>query len=382
MEKNRKLEILKDIINIKSVNGGEEEVADYLKAIFEEFGIEAKKVNYSENRSNLVVEIGNNSGKVLGFTGHMDVVDVGDESVWAYPPFEATEEDGKIYGRGSTDMKGGLAAMVIAMIELMEENAPLAGKVRLLATVGEEIGELGAEQLTSEGYADDLAGLIVGEPSNYNLGYAHMGSMNYTIVSKGKESHSSMPELGVNAINHLLDCMNRLNQRMDEIAAEHVDEELGRTIHNITVIEGGNQVNSIPGLCKIQGNIRSIPAFDNQKIEAEISAIVEELNQKENYELIFTLDFNKLPVKTDKHSPLIQTVQKVYDQKIGGEMPLITGAGTTDTAEFIKAKADFDFVIFGPGVPTLPHQVDEYVEIQNYLDMIDIYKEIAKSYLN
>lgn len=381
MEKQQKIQVLKDMIQIKSVNGGEEAVADYLKSLLASYGIESKKIMYAPGRSNLVVELGNSKEKVLGFTGHMDVVDAGDESRWTYPPFEGVEKDGKIHGRGATDMKGGLAAMIIALIELKEEKVDLGGTLKLLVTVGEEIGELGAEQLTTEGYADNLDALVVGEPSNYNLCYAHMGSMNYTVTSFGKEAHSSMPQLGINAINHLLGFMDAVNQRMDEISESYMDEELGRTIHNITVISGGNQVNSIPAECKIQGNIRTIPEFGNDKIEAEMKKIIDELNKKEGCHLELVLDFNKLPVKAKRDSKLIQDIQKVYDKKIGGQMPLITSAGTTDTAEFIKGKKAFDFVIFGPGEPSLPHKVNEYVEVENYLNMIDIYKEVAKEYL-
>lgn len=311
----------------------------------------------------------------------MDVVEPGDSSLWKYDPFSAHIEDSKLYGRGATDMKSGLVAMAIAMIELKESEVTLNGMIRLLATVGEEVGELGAEQLTQAGYADDLSGLIIGEPSNYNLAFTHMGSINYSVTSEGKEAHSSMPEQGINAINNLMEFMNLINQNMNQITQKYTDEVLGKTIHNLTVITGGNQVNSIPGEATVQGNIRSIPAYGNDQLIELLQETVDQLNLKQDVNLRLTIDYNKIPVKADKDSRLIKIIQTIYSQKTGEEMPLIGASGTTDAAEFIKSKKQFDFVVFGPGEPSLPHKINEYVQIDNYLDMIEMYKEIAKKYL-
>ncbi|HBI2134485.1 TPA: ArgE/DapE family deacylase, partial [Listeria monocytogenes] len=265
MDQQKKIQILKDLVNIDSTNGHEEQVANYLQKLLAEHGIESEKVQYDVDRASLVSEIGSSNEKVLAFSGHMDVVDAGDVSKWKFPPFEATEHEGKLYGRGATDMKSGLAAMVIAMIELHEEKQKLNGKIRLLATVGEEIGELGAEQLTQKGYADDLDGLIIGEPSGHRIVYAHKGSINYTVKSTGKNAHSSMPEYGVNAIDNLILFYNEIEKYVKSIDA--TNEILGDFIHNVTVIDGGNQVNSIPEKAQLQGNIRSIPEMDNETVK-------------------------------------------------------------------------------------------------------------------
>lgn len=378
MQQNQKIELLQDILKIKSINGNEQLVAEYIQKQLEKVGISSELIQYADNRSSLVATIkqGDNS-KTLGLTGHMDVVDPGEESEWTYPPFSATIDGNKLYGRGSTDMKSGLMAMVIAMIELHEEHKAFNGTVKLLATVGEEVGELGAEQLTKLGYADDLDGLIVGEPSNYNLVYTHMGSINYTVESFGKEAHSSMPQEGYNAINHLIDFSYHINQKMDDISKKYENKELGKTIHNITIIDGGNQVNSIPNYAKLQGNIRSIPEFSNDEIIKVLQDTIDELNENQPYQLKLTIDYNKLSVKANPNSELIEVIQ----QQFSTPLPLMGISATTDTAEFVKSKNEFDFVVFGPGVPTLPHQVDEYVEIDNYLDMIDKYKQIILAYL-
>ncbi|UNM89596.1 ArgE/DapE family deacylase [Vagococcus sp. CY52-2] len=379
MQKNQKIEWLQDIVKMETINGNEKIVAKYIQNKLKQVNISTELIQYADNRSNLVATIKKgNSDKVLGLTGHMDVVDPGDTSDWKYPPFSAIIEGNKLYGRGSTDMKSGLMAMVIAMIELQEEQKEFNGMIKLLATVGEEVGELGAEQLTNLGYVDDLDGLIVGEPSNYNLVYTHMGSINYTVTSEGKEAHSSMPQEGYNALNHLIDFSYHINQKMDEISSNYVNEELGSTIHNITIMNGGKQVNSIPNFASLQGNIRSIPEFSNDDIIKVLQDTVDELNKNQPYKLNLTIDYNKLSVKANKQSELIEVIQQQFDEPL----PLIGIGATTDTAEFIKSSNSFDFVVFGPGESTLPHQVNEYVDMDNYLDMIDKYKQIMLTYLN
>ncbi|MBO0430610.1 ArgE/DapE family deacylase [Enterococcus sp. DIV0660C] len=282
-------------------------------------------------------------------------------------------EGNRLYDRGSTDMKSGLVAIVLAMIDLKKTGKTFNGKIKLLATVGEKVGELGSEQLTKAGYVDDLDGLIIGEPTNYNLMYTHVGSINYTVASYGKEAHSSMPQEGYK----LNEFMTKVNTEMKRMAETVENPVLGRTIHNVTIINSGNQVNSIPSYVQLQGNIRSIPEFSNDKVIELLQKIVDDLNQETEFKLELTIDLNKIPVKANPVSSLLHSIQKLFEQPF----PLFGAAGTTDAAEFPKAKQLFDFVVFGPGVLTLPHQVNEYVELDNYLAVIDSYQSIILDYV-
>src|SRR5699024_1843645 len=147
------LTILKDLIAIKSVNDHEKVVATYLHDLLAKYGIDSEIRTVHGDRANLVAEIG--SGKpVLGVSGHMDVVEA-KENNWTSDPFTMIERDGLLFGRGITDMKAGLAAVVITMIELHQQGLPKKGTIRLLATMGEEIGEDGSKTLFSEGSMDD-----------------------------------------------------------------------------------------------------------------------------------------------------------------------------------------------------------------------------------
>lgn len=180
--------------------------------------------------------------------------------------------------------------------------------------MGEEVGEPGSEQLTKAGYVDDLDGLIIGEPTNYNLMYTHVGSINYTVASYGKEAHSSMPQGGYNAIDQLNEFMTKVNTEMKRMAETVENPVLGRTIHNVTIINSGNQVNSIPSYVQLQGNIRSIPEFSNDKVIELLQKIVDDLNQENEFKLELTIDLNKIPVKANPESSLLHSIQKLFEQ--------------------------------------------------------------------
>ena len=272
------VEMLQDIIRMRTENDRETEVAVYLQKLLKAHGIESQLVEFEPGRSNLVAEIQNGaSDKVLGLSGHMDVVKAGNHDLWQHDPYAAEIVDGKLYGRGATDMKGGLMALVIAMIHA-KEHQNFNGTIRLLATVGEETGEPGARQLSDLGYADDLNGILVAEPFNNRILYMHGGSYNYKIKSHGISAHSSTPQKGQNAIQHLRDFMVAIQAKLDPIIAKYENKHLGRTIHSVTLIEGGVQLNSIPEYAEYQANARTIPEFDNDKLTALIKETVEELN--------------------------------------------------------------------------------------------------------
>jgi succinyl-diaminopimelate desuccinylase len=267
MQEEQKLSILKDIIAIQSVNDHEKDVAVYLKQLFDETGIknDILPLGDSKTRANLVAEIGN--GKpVLAISGHMDVVEV-DADRWDTDPFTLTEKDGNLYGRGATDMKAGLVAMVIAMLELKESGAKIPGTIRLLATAGEEVGMPGAKAFKDQGYMDDVDALLITEPSGiYRAIYANKGELNVTVKSAGKAAHSSMPYLGNNAVEHLIAVLQKIKTEVKDITADFNNDVLGKTVINIDTIKGGNQVNAIPSAAEAEINIRTIPEFDNAKI--------------------------------------------------------------------------------------------------------------------
>lgn len=409
MEKEKSIKILQDIIKIKTDNQNEEEIALYFKDLLKEHGIESELVEYSEGRASLVAEIENGEGSTLGISGHMDVVNAGNEENWIHPPYSGHIEDDVIWGRGASDMKSGLAALVIAFIDTYESKN-FNGKIKLMATVGEEIGELGAGQLTDKGYADDLDALLIAEPCNVAAAYAHKGTLNYKLISKGVAAHSSTPETGVNAIDNLIDVINEVNKKVNEKIAETENKELGKSLHNITLINGGTQINSIPDYVEYEANARTIPEYSNDDIINDVKEIIERFNEDEKYDLDLEVTANLGPVEAKKDSKLIQSIiesvdnyedlkpanliksmEKVLDTdlsyagKILGDTSKInpiTISGTTDAAQFIRANENIEFAVYGPGIPVLNHKINERLPLSQYLGFIEVYKMIFEKYLS
>ena len=258
-----KIKILSDLIAIKSVNENEIEVANYLKELFAQYGIESKIVPVTDTRVNLVAEIGSGS-PVIGVSGHMDVVSPGDESDWTSDPFTLTERDGKLYGRGTNDMKGGLVNLALVMIELKENNELKNGTVRFMATTGEEVGGAGSKKLYEEGYMDDVDYLWVAEPSHDTIIYSHKGSLNLRVTSIGEAAHSSMPDQGYNAINPLMKYLLEVDEKLN--GDDRKNEVLNKLVMSTTIFNAGNQVNSVPEKAVAEINVRTIPEFDNDEV--------------------------------------------------------------------------------------------------------------------
>ncbi|AKP66631.1 M20/M25/M40 family metallo-hydrolase [Companilactobacillus ginsenosidimutans] len=408
MDKQERLSILDDIIKLQTVNGHEKLVADYLKELFDQHGIETELNEVEENRVNLIATINKDAqGPILGFTGHEDVVDPVDESQWNYGAFNPKHIDGKIIGRGASDMKSGLSALAIALIEL-NDDSEFNGKIKFIATVGEEKGETGAKQLASQGYANDLNALIVGEPSNgssqmvidklvgsgmlniaqpnpdkfgrHSFFAAHKGSVDYRVISHGKAAHSSMPQAGINALDNLVESYNQQKEYFNTLT-NAVDDMLGKTIPAVTVFKAGDQPNTIPDYAEMGVKLRTIPEFNNDKIIEQVQALIKKMNEadpKMNLEMV--VDSSNWPVKTDLNSKLVTIGRDVYE-KVWGQKNVVVGApGGTDASQFVAANHDLDVIVAGPGNESA-HQVNEFVFEDDYLQYITIYKEIAKKYL-
>lgn len=383
MDKDQELTILKKVINIKTVNANESELADYLASLFAPYhdkGVKIEKINYASGRDNLVVTIGH-GGKVLGFTGHMDVVDPGNLDAWQTDPFNAEVKDGKLYGRGACDMKSGLAAVVASLLNMLEAGQELPGTIKLLATVGEETGNYGAAELTKKGYADDLDALIVCEPNNdlHNVTYACKGVIDYYVTAVGKAAHSSCPQYGVNAIDHLMEFDQLAKEKLNQF--DHADPVLGKLTHIASKISGGEQINSVPSHAVLGGNIRTIPEYPNQVVYQALDGIIEQLNQQPDHQLSIRYSFPEEPMGGDKNSPLLRQVQAVAQQTLGITPQPTTSTGANDGQEFTQAKKNFTILIIGPG-GDCSHMPNEYVELSAYYQAIEFYQQFAKAFFN
>ncbi|MEK4299182.1 ArgE/DapE family deacylase [Oceanobacillus sp. FSL W8-0428] len=368
-----KIKILSDIIAIKSVNENEIEVANYIKDLFAEYGIESKIVPVTDSRVNLVADIGSGS-PVIGVSGHMDVVSPGDENEWTSDPFTLIERDGKLYGRGTDDMKAGLVNLVLVMIELKENNKLKNGTVRFMATTGEEVGGAGSKKLYEEGYMDDVNYLWVAEPSHDTIIYSHKGSLNLHITSIGEAAHSSMPEQGYNAINPLMKYLLELDEKLN--GDDRKNEVLGKLVMSTTIFNAGNQVNSVPDKAAAELNVRTIPEFDNDEVIDLFNKTADKFN-KEGAHIDVEVTMSLPSVFSSKHSKMVNLAKEIGKKHLGLEISVKGSPGVTDASNLLRGKDDnFPFMMFGPGETKMAHKTDEYVYKDYYFAFFDIYKEL------
>ena len=319
---------------------------------------------------------------MVGISGHMDVVTIGDENLWNYDPFKLTEDNqGRLHGRGSADMKSGLAALAISLIEIKEAGTLNQGTIRFMATAGEEVTSDGAALLHEKGYMDDVEALLIAEPSQDGIVYTHKGTMDIQVISKGKSSHSSMPELGYNAINPLVDFIHYLNKAYNKVDIK--SELLGTPTMNSTIISGGDQVNSIPAYAESLFNMRTIPDYDNNKFEALFNSIKDQVNQESDADITVNPYVNRDPVYTKGDNTFLKLAKSLGDSYFDRNLDVTSSTATTDASYLMKDKDEsFSFVMYGPGETGQAHQVDEYVYKDTYLTFIDLYSQLLPQYLN
>ncbi|MGM9892177.1 ArgE/DapE family deacylase [Limosilactobacillus sp.] len=380
MQASEQVQVLQDLIKIRSTNGNEVAVARYLQQLLAAHGIDSQVDEFGDRRANLTAKVGQGTdNRVLGLTGHMDTVAVTDPDSWQHDPFGAEIVDDRVYGRGAADMKSGLAAQVLALIELKEAGQLPTGTVKLIATAGEELGTPGAFRLAKQGAADDLAALVVGEPTGGNVIFAHSGSLNYEVTSIGKAAHSSAPERGINAISGLVKFIEAENKLFSDAP---VDPYLGHVQHSVTVIKGGHQVNTIPASAKLQGNIRPTAACDNQEVARRLHHAIDLINHQSSYHLELNIFMDYHPISTDPQSSFVQAALTAAQENFPHPVKTDIINGATDASVFTVDHPDLPVIVLGSDAWQLAHQTDEYTTIPSFLATVKTYQQIVTNFFN
>jgi len=350
------VDLTKALVRLDTINppGQEAEAAELVAGRLEAAGLEVERYELGAGRPSLVARLeGGGDRPPLCMTGHLDTVPLG-RAEWSRDPFAGETDGDRLYGRGTTDMKGGLAAIVVAA-ERLAGLGRGAGGLELVLCAGEETGCEGALHVAGlDGALGRAGAVLVAEPTlNYPC-VAHKGVVWMTARTSGRSSHGSMPELGDNAVYKLARAIGRL----EGFRFDHpTDDLLGDPTLSVGTIEGGVKVNVVPDFACATVDVRTVPGLDDDGV---LTALRAETGDEVELEPWVALP----PVVTD---PAEGWVAEVFDlmEPLVGERPEPRGlAYFTDASALTPAYGGVPTIVCGPGDPGQAHQTDEHCSLE------------------
>ena len=360
------------LIQFETVNplGNEKQIAEYVGKILSDNGFDVKYPELSESRWHVVAERGVTAEKSpVVLCGHLDVVPLSFKK-WTVNHFKGEIKNGKIFGRGSSDMKSGVAAIICAAIQIFKENPPKKG-VRIFLTADEETGCHGARDLCSKKYnIGKASGLIIAEPTANIPITSHKGGLFISAKTSGVAAHSSMPHKGENAIYKAARAILKLENF--EFNVEE-DELLGLPTLNVGTIKGGTNFNSVPDKAEFTIDVRSTKKLSNADA---LQMLKDKLGEEVTLEPFVDLN----ACYTDEKTKFAQTVYDVCKSE-GIESELPASAPYLTDASVIQPWYDnVPTVILGPGQPEQAHQTDEFCYVNKIEQSVKIYKKIINKW--
>ena len=367
-------DVLKQLIQARStLETGELAAAEVIAAHFNQHGIDCRVDRWAANRANVIAHV-KSAGRrpALLFVCHLDVVGPGEET-WHHGPFDACEVNGKIYGRGAVDMKGPTASVVAAICDAVGAGAELQGDIVFAATAGEETDSAGVTRLMQDReWLPELAGVIIPEPTDFAVITAHRGLLWLEITTRGRAVHSSMPQRGINAIMAMKQVLDALEHY--EIACEP-HPTLGECSLSVNTIAGGEAPNVVPDRCVIGVDIRTLPGQSHDAILYDIEQHLAKLRADcPRFDGILSIDRSVEALETDADCPFVKTFCSAVDVDMTNTIGF-----TTDGPHLLSLGAPI--VIYGPGKPSLCHQVDEHIATADLQAGTDIFKEVVRTFL-
>ena len=389
-------ELAQGLVRIRSVfdadlGTNETAAAEYVAEQLRALGLDPILEEAAPGRPNVICDWAGSGFDVskhrtLMFEGHTDVVTEGDPAKWRVPPFEARVEGDVLHGRGSADMKAGVAASIAALEAVMRVAPELTGRIRLGIVADEEGMMLGIKHFINNGWADEVSGAIVAEPEENEICLFQKGAMRVHVHVTGVMSHGAMPYAGVNPVRGLADfvvAVRDYERREQARLGEH--EFLGLPWLTPTVTRapasGEAQLNVMPEQAYVALDIRTVPGQSHDEIETELRAIAARL-EAGTERLGFDIDvFESRPwTETQANDPLVRAVEAVYPAVLGSEPRYGGVPGATD-GTFLWAWRDIPIVTIGPGDREIPHQVDEFVRLSDTVASARLYAAAAVTYL-
>lgn len=364
------IELARTLVRANTVNppGGELVLAELLGARLEAAGMEVRLQEIGLGRANVVARsMSRERRPALCFTGHLDVVPVGG-AAWSHDPFGAEVDGDRLYGRGSSDMKGGVAAIVAAVERLASVLAGAEASVEVVLTAGEETGCDGARALAGSSLLRDVGAMVVAEPTGNQPRIAHKGVLWVRAETTGLLAHGSTPELGRNAIYPLAEAVGRL-EGIDFGVAEH--PLLGGPTLNLGTFHGGGNVNSVPDRAVAEIDVRAVPGLGE---DAVLAALRDRMGPAVDISPILSVP----AVETDPADPWVADVFDVLEPLLGSR-PTPAGIDPfTDAAFLTPAYGGPPTIVCGPGESDQAHRTDEWCSIARIEQAVEAYVEIAR----
>lgn len=335
---------------------GEAEIGAYLSTVLREWGMRVELLEAAPGRHNVIARIGNAelAARTLMFNGHLDVVDV---EGMRHPPFDADERDGRIYGRGSSDMKGGVAAMCAAAVRAADLG--LAGEVIVTAVVDEEFESIGTRALVERGIRADAA--IVTEPTQLAVVPAHKGFTWVEVTVHGRAAHGSRYDLGVDAIRHAGLVLADLHDFELSELPKHTHPLLGRASLHASTVTGGVGWSTYPDECRVTIERRTLPGETPEQAVTEVrEACARVATRVPGLTADVRHVFSQSPSDVAIDAPIV----KALGTALRGEDEREAFAGMfawTDAA--LLNAAGIPAILFGPGDIAMAHSAEEWIEV-------------------
>jgi acetylornithine deacetylase len=334
--------------------------------------------DFSGNPNVVATLKGTGGGRSLILNGHIDVVPEGDRNDWEDDPFSGRIEDGKLYGRGSTDMKGGTVSLLLAMEAIISLDIKLKGDVIFQSVIEEESGGAGTLAAVLRGYKAD--GAIIPEPTNMKIFPKQQGSMWFRITVKGRSAHGGTRYEGVNAIEKAMVAMTKL-QDLEKARNLKITDPLYSKIPipipiNIGKINSGEWPSSVPDIAVIEGRMGVAPDEDMKSAEKELELCMKKAAEKDDWlkknpPQVEWFGGRWIPGNLEENHPLMSVLSESFEA-VKGKQPVVEASPWGTDGGILSRIGDTPVVVFGPGVTEAAHDVNEYIPIQEVFDAAEI----------
>jgi succinyl-diaminopimelate desuccinylase len=375
------VELTQKLVRFKSINppGNELEIALYIGDLLKKEGLEVEVLKHSDSRGSVVAKLVGGEDPGLIYCGHLDVVPA--EGDWQRDPFSGDVSEGKIWGRGTTDMKAGVAAMIAAASAAAREGLALKGPLYLSFTAGEETDNFGAEETLKHYKFGPVKAVFISEPTANEVYTAEKGALWLEIRTYGRAAHISRMEEGRNSLMMMLPILEALENM--KIPFEN-HPLLGDYRRSPNAICAGANTNTIPAECVVKVDQRTLPGQNHKEIVNKIRDMIGDIAQKSelaDFKAEVRVILDNPPLEVDYQEPILQKLFEITSEINGKKQEGPKGVGYFTDAVKFTPNLGIPFAICGPGNPDLNHQANEWVEITKIMDSAKIYAVAAAEYL-